>query len=424
MDRKLKLRFISPPFAGHLHPQLDLARRLRDAGFEKIQFLSTPEACTAVELSGFDFVPLLRDVSHVVFEISNTQHRVGSNPIQLWQQLQKNLSLMDQLRRELQSHWTDDRPDLVIADFTLPVAGWLARQMGFRWWTSMPSPCALETPDGIPTYLGGWLPRPSVYGRVRDALGRSVIRSFKLGVYCLLRQQFKKLGLASLYRRDGYEAIYSDDTILMLGLEELEFAARWPAASLFVGPMTRSPPFRHSELQFDQSREHILVTLGTHVRWAKESAIELIRDVAKKMPEFVFHFSRGEANSHACEINQNLHIYDYIPYDENAKRYVASINHGGTGAMYSCLKSGLPLLVWPHDFDQFDHAARIEFRGLGLWLRHKKVDQMVSSILRLRNDSQIRSNLKRFQQLIADKDPVRMIMQRLEVDRGDASASN
>jgi UDP:flavonoid glycosyltransferase YjiC (YdhE family) len=30
------------------------------------------------------------------------------------------------------------------------------------------------------------------------------------------------------------------------------------------------------------------------------------------------------------------------------------------------LRAGLPALVWPHDYDQFDFAARLEARGAAL----------------------------------------------------------
>ena len=65
-------------------------------------------------------------------------------------------------------------------------------------------------------------------------------------------------------------------------------------------------------------------------------------------------------------VEGNLWLYDYVPYDLYLKNYDAAIIHGGTGLTYSCLKAGIPILVWPHDYDQFDHAARIVYHGLGL----------------------------------------------------------
>jgi len=45
------------------------------------------------------------------------------------------------------------------------------------------------------------------------------------------------------------------------------------------------------------------------------------------------------------------------------------IHHGGAGIMWHCIQKGIPALVYPVDYDQFDHAARIEFFKKGIWLR-------------------------------------------------------
>ena len=37
--------------------------------------------------------------------------------------------------------------------------------------------------------------------------------------------------------------------------------------------------------------------------------------------------------------------------------------------MYHALRAGVPSLVFPLDYDQFDHAARLQAAGAGLWLR-------------------------------------------------------
>ena len=41
------------------------------------------------------------------------------------------------------------------------------------------------------------------------------------------------------------------------------------------------------------------------------------------------------------------------------------VHHGGAGITYAAILHGKPSLVVPHDYDQFDFAARIEHHGLG-----------------------------------------------------------
>ncbi|RBL01720.1 glycosyl transferase, partial [Xanthomonas oryzae pv. oryzae] len=62
---------------------------------------------------------------------------------------------MAQLGEALQQRWRERQPDLVIVDFTLPSAGLAAQTMGIAWWTSMLSPCVIDTEDGPPAYFGG-----------------------------------------------------------------------------------------------------------------------------------------------------------------------------------------------------------------------------------------------------------------------------
>jgi UDP:flavonoid glycosyltransferase YjiC (YdhE family) len=62
----------------------------------------------------------------------------------------------------------------------------------------------------------------------------------------------------------------------------------------------------------------------------------------------------------------NLRVVQRVCYARDLPMFDAVVHHGGTGIAYSAIAAGLPSLVVPHDFDQFDMAARIEWHGLGL----------------------------------------------------------
>ncbi|MFO0427850.1 MAG: glycosyltransferase [Planctomyces sp.] len=413
----IRIDFVAPPFAGHLYPLLDLACQLRERGFSNLRFLSTPEAETAVQLCGFDFVPLLEGRSHLVFEIADTQQRVGFHPGRLLGQLRMNLSLMNDFRSQLKSVWTESLPSLVIADFTVPIAGFLARSLGASWWTATPSPCAMETPDGPPSYLGGWMPRHDFQGRLRDALGRLTIRSFKNTVHWMFRDSLRQLGLEKMYRNDGYESIYSDATVLIAGVPDFEFATRWPTAALFIGPLTNSPPFPHHPPDFRNGRPRILVSLGTHLWWAKTSVCELMQRVAVMMPEVDFHFTLGKTPDRPALLNpgettSNFTVLDYVNYDQWLPHYSAAVIHGGTGVTYSCLKHGIPTLVCPQDYDQFDHAARLVHRGLALRCR-PRAEQIVADLKQLLTDTAIQSQCQKFREIIRRYSPGDIVARRI-----------
>src|SRR5215831_11731940 len=127
MCRDLRIDFVAPPFAGHLFPLLELARFLRGQGFTRLRVLSTAGAARAVQVSGLTLVELLPGREGRVRAIADTDAQVGLHPHRLYRQFRMNMALMPALRAQLKALWAADRPDLVIADFTVPLAGLLAR---------------------------------------------------------------------------------------------------------------------------------------------------------------------------------------------------------------------------------------------------------------------------------------------------------
>ena len=59
----------------------------------------------------------------------------------------------------------------------------------------------------------------------------------------------------------------------------------------------------------------------------------------------------------------------YTSFSDLFPRCVAVVHHGGVGTTSQCLAAGVPQLIRPLAFDQFDHANRMESLGVGRWLR-------------------------------------------------------
>ena len=364
----MKIDLIAPPFSGHLHPILAMARALADE-FD-VRVVSTPGMQRRIRDAGLVAVPILSDAAEAQLRaVVDPARAVGSHPWRLVAQFRRALHLMIVLREELLELYRGPHPDLLIADFVLAPAGSVARQLGIPWWTSLPSPCVIETVDGPPAYLGGLQPAGSATTAVRDALGRSTVRIFKQLVHASHRRALARAGLPRLYRNDGSEAAYSPDCILALAIEELEFARRWPAAVHFVGPQLYASPVERETPTFEDGKQHVLVTCGTHLRWFRQSFAEATRRVAATLPDVVFHFSNGDVSSSVSNRVGNFVRYAYIDYAASMGRYDLVFHHGGAGVMYECLRHGKPAIVFPVDYDQFDHAARLEARGLAIRLR-------------------------------------------------------
>ena len=364
-----RIELLAPPFAGHLHPILAIGRALRDIA--DIEVISTEAAQPRIRAAGLAGSAVVPGADAALKAIVDPPHAVGAHPLRLHAQFQRSLELLDAFGKALDSRYSHTRPDLVIADFTLPVAGAAAQRRGIPWWTSHPSPCVIEAPGGPPAYLGGWMPGIGALGRSRDALAAKAVRGFKWGVHRLHRRRLATLGFPSLYREDGSEAAYSPECILGLGLRELEFEREWPAALRFVGPMLWSPPDIGAPPPHDDAI-NVLATLGTHLGWAKQRMGEQLEAVAQALPAIRLHFSDGRLDAGADAAHRALQRHAWVDYPSWVPRMRAVLHHGGAGVMWECLRAGVPALVLPNDYDQFDHAARLQAAGVALRLRHAR----------------------------------------------------
>ena len=335
----MRIVFVAPPFAGHLYPQVPLAQAAREVG-HTVAFVTGERKRAVLAARGFETLPLASVPEGAMEAIANPPHRVGSNPRLLMQQLRANLGLMPGIRVDLRELFARWRPDVVVADFVAPVGGFVAQEMGLPWVTTIPSPCVIESKRGTPVYCGGWTPG---WG-LRDWLGRMAIRGFKRGVKAWLGAEFRSAGVPELWRADGSEVVYSPEAILGLGIRELEFERDWPACFEMIGPLVEDPE-DWSAVKYPAGKK-VLVTLGTHLFWAKERLRVPVADGV----------SMVVAGSKE---------YPFVPYARDLGEFDAVVHHGGTGISYAAILAGKPSLVWPQDFDQFDYAARVEWFGAG-----------------------------------------------------------
>jgi len=387
MQTDLKIDFVAPPLAGHLFPQLQLAKYAKSQGFDQLRFYSCPKMRTPVENAGIGFLPLLADKEAEVIDIVLSSQQIMNSITGTLGVVRKTLELMQRFSDELRTYWQTDRPDLIIVDFLSPFAGCVADELDIPWWTAISSPTFIEVRKGTPAFLGGLEPPKTAFGKYRDALGRLFVRGFKKTAVRLYRKKLQALGFSSLYREDGTERMFSNDVILGLGIPELEFDNEFPKAMHWLGPCPDSPVFDHPAPHYESGKKHILVSLGTLVPWAKERGEKVFREVARLLPEYVFHFVLGNLDLKEPRKEGNLHFHGYMPYTtESFRNYDVIVNHGGIGVMYTAILADVPQLVLPQDFDQYDCAARIAYHGLGLRSRGKPKNIVAEIKQLLEND--------------------------------------
>lgn len=395
----MRLLVVAPPYAGHLNPLLVLARSVPDA---EVLVVTGPGKLADSRAAGFAATPVLADDPDAMERIADTP-RVTGHPVRALRQVAANLRLLPRVLPEVQAAADAFGPDAVVADFCAPVAGVVAGRLGAPWVTTVPTPFAIENRRGTPAYLGGWTPRAGLAGRLRDAAGRAATRTGKHLAGVVFRRELEPFG-GSLYRPDGSEAFYSPHAILALGLAELEFDRDWPAALRFIGPVTAVPqPVTAPPTLLPEDEPRVLVTLGTHLPWAKHDLADQVVRLAERVPGLSFVVSLGDSSrlTAPTRIAARVQAVPYVPYDASLASFAAVLHHGGAGITYSTLRAGLPSVVWPRDYDQFDFAARIARRGLGVRVRSlTEAPDALAAALALP-----RAGLERFAALVRSGDP-------------------
>jgi rhamnosyltransferase subunit B len=62
---------------------------------------------------------------------------------------------------------------------------------------------------------------------------------------------------------------------------------------------------------------------------------------------------------------EGIQVFGYLPFSRLLPRSALLVYHGGIGTLAQGIKAGVPHLVVPHGYDQFDSGWRIEQLGLG-----------------------------------------------------------
>ena len=413
----IKIDVISVPFSGHLFPTLTLVKPLLEDPRFQIRVITGFQKKALVERIGFDCLALFPDRPTVMEDIANTSKQ--ANLFIMYQQLMANSRLVPEVFDEINRIWNSEgKPDLVIADFVAAPAGMLADRLEIPWITTIPSPVAIESRTTTPAYLGGWKPHQGIFYKWRDAMGRQFIRLAKKVGLALVKKNLDTLEDFKLYREDGTEAIYSPYSILALGMKELEFRDDFPSQLKWVGyrclSFDRLP--QDQRQYFTSSKKRVLVTCGTHLKWEKERMVELAKLLSQEYPDYVFYVTLGDSAGleHTPRIlSENLLIFEYLPSSAVLEQMDFAIHHAGAGILMGCIEQGIPSLILPQDYDQFDNAVRAELFQVGLVSR-KKTE---SEVLRLFNELVSRedwSHLKALAQKSKGYQPTKILYQEIE----------
>lgn len=105
----------------------------------------------------------------------------------------------------------------------------------------------------------------------------------------------------------------------------------------------------------------------------------------------------------------------YVPFAALLPHAQAFIHHGGIGSVSQALRAGVPQMIQPMAFDQFDNASRVAQLGIGIEVlpRHFKPQRVARSLDKLMSDGSISANCRRYKDLLRDGNGVARTCDRL-----------
>lgn len=206
----------------------------------------------------------------------------------------------------------------------------------------------------------------------------------------------KRIGLAPV-RRMLKEWWMSPDLVLALFPDWYSVpASDLPARVQTVGfPMTDSASFVAPEV--DEQLQRCLAKLNGErpVVFAPGSAHFQARDFLTSAAEACRRLElpaillSADPEQVPSELPANVVTAKYLPFSKLLPLARAVVHHGGVGTTSQCFATGVPQLVLPMAFDQFDNADRVAKLGCGSWIPMTKVtpQSLVTQLQKLEQNS-------------------------------------
>ena len=100
--------------------------------------------------------------------------------------------------------------------------------------------------------------------------------------------------------------------------------------------------------------------------------------------------------------------FAYTPFSQILPRAAGLIHHGGIGSCAQALRAGVPQLIMPMAYDQFDNAARAQGLGVAVTLKRRnyKNPVVIQRLETLLNSEVMRMKCREVMQYFHDDYPV------------------
>ena len=199
---------------------------------------------------------------------------------------------------------------------------------------------------------------------------------------------------------------------LVLGLWPALFSAPqpdWPEQARTTGFVPYDGPEAREWAMPEQVAAHddwIVFTPGTQMTHGSEYFAAAAR-AAESLGAPTIFVTRS-ASVLPDGLPDNVMHLSYAPFSRLFPRAAAVVHHGGIGTAGRALEAGVPQLIVPSGFDQFDNAARVARGGWGRELDRERLDghRLASVLEELIDDAETRRRCAHVRERLAAVDAV------------------
>jgi MGT family glycosyltransferase len=225
--------------------------------------------------------------------------------------------------------------------------------------------------DGMPPYGPGLRPLPNLFGRVRDAIVRTVVSGPVNSGLPPVNEIRERLHLRRVSSMDEFWR--RAPLMLLASGKPFEYPhADYGDAVQMIGPCPLDPrPDTVPDWLASIDRPIVLVTTSSE----KQRDAKLVQTAVAALVDEPVHvvatMPAGQPDDFA--VPPNATVCQMIPHGVVLDRAVCAVTHGGMGATQKALDRGVPVCVVPFGRDQFEVARRVEVAGCGTRLPAKRL---------------------------------------------------
>ncbi len=361
---------------GDLHPFIAIALALKARGFHPVMAVGQDHLAEC-RAAGLDAEPVLPAFDEI-------RQRMGLNEAEAVRQIMDDQrEMLDQVLLPSLASSTcalgkvAEGACAIVASIFALAAPIVCEKAGIPLISIVLQPMAMLSAIDPPKTPDFWMMKQPSVGRIGRLWNRSVYATLRQIVDVLYRREVNRVRVANGVKPQSARRLLEtpSQALLALGTYSEQLGAL-PADATAKTRIVGFPLFDGNAVAgegLDPELEAFLAvgeppvvfTLGTFAVHGAGSFYDEASEVARRIGCRAVMLTgretpgRGDAQVHWCAYARHSVLFP---------QSAAIVHHGGVGTTGQAMRAGKPQLVVPHMGDQFDHANRIEQRGLGYGL--------------------------------------------------------